>query len=141
MTDEPFKKTEAEEALEAELKALADREKSADLPPVDDDLDARLHALEQRAKIAKGEARQKKDFVYREARGAASHTESGKGLSTGMVVASAIMGGPLVGYGLGYLLDNATGSTSWKAMIMLLGAVAGIAFTVKYINSREEDKS
>ena len=130
------------EQLEAELQkveAVMLEEDRFEAPKITDEMDDRLSALEMRAKEAKGVAAQKKDFVYREARGAKYHQDTGKGLSTGMVAAGAIIGGPMVGYGLGILLDNATGSNGWKPLIMILGAAIGIAFTVRYVNMQNGD--
>lgn len=140
MTDDPFAKSEAEAAREAELAAMAERPIEITEPLEDHhaDLHGRLSEIEKRASEAKTKARAKTDFAYREERGQQNYHDTGKGLSTGMVVAVAIMGGPLMGYALGFLLDRMLGSDGWKPLIMLLGAVAGIAFTVKYVNDRNE---
>lgn len=55
---------------------------------------------------------------------------STKGLGVGMTVAYAILGMPLFGAAVGWFIDQRLGISMWQGILMLVGAVAGIAFTV-----------
>jgi F0F1-type ATP synthase assembly protein I len=89
---------------------------------IDDEFAARLDALEEKAKAH----RQVRDNQQREEqRRMASDRESAKGLGMGLTVAYTLIGLPLVGVLVGWLLDE-PGSNTYKG----IGVVAGVALAI-----------
>lgn len=149
--DAPHRSDESEDDLDAIEKAAqdaADRllgadaevgtvaSQAASAAEHDEAFDERLRELESRAE---------KHRVVREAaraktqRQQSKDADSARGLGVGMTIAYAILGMPLVGAGLGWLLDERLGVKIWMGIGMLLGAVAGIGFAVLTINRVNRD--
>lgn len=142
MDDDKFE-SDALKDLEGQMEALSKKAANLnvpDMPKPSHEMDAQLEDLEKRAAEHRKKSHAERDFIYRDERGAKNFQDTGRHLSTGLAAAYAIMGGPMVGYGLGWLLDRATGSNMWGALLMILGAVVGIAFTVKIVNDRDQRK-
>ncbi len=56
--------------------------------------------------------------------------EANKGLGYGLAIAYAVMGMPLAGLGVGYLLDKAFGTQSLQAICAGLGFILGMGYVV-----------
>ncbi|MEQ1822812.1 MAG: hypothetical protein ABL949_09890 [Fimbriimonadaceae bacterium] len=134
MTDEILPESD----LEKQLEEVAEGIRAPELPDFDNETEAKLSTLESQAKQRANQLKKEHDFVYREERGAKTYGDTGKGLGTGLVVAYAIMGFPLAGAGVGWLLNRATGGKDWVVLMMLAGFVGGIAFTISYVNRQNE---
>lgn len=143
MADEdPFVKIRREledmnvsDETEEKLLRLGDPDaiKVPELPKVDE-YDERLRALHERtdsAKMAREAQAQEMD------RRRTSDQESYKGLGTGLQIAYAIIGMPLFGFGIGWLLDRSLNGNAWKPMLTLLGAVVGIGYAIWSLNRQE----
>ncbi|CAN5539907.1 hypothetical protein BH11ARM2_BH11ARM2_38870 [soil metagenome] len=140
MADEdPFEKIRRElegmdvsEETEEKLLRLGnpDAVKAPDLPQVDeyDDRFAALHAKTE-------SARQKREQETREVnRRITADQENYRGLGFGLQLAYAIIGMPLLGFGIGWLLDKSLGGDGWRPIMTLLGAVLGIGYAVWQLN-------
>lgn len=57
--------------------------------------------------------------------------EGGRNLGKGLQIAYAIIGVPLVGFGIGWLIDNQTGGTQAKGIATILGAAIAVAYAIK----------
>jgi F0F1-type ATP synthase assembly protein I len=98
---------------------------------LDDGFDARLKEIEERADHHRVRSQAAKAKAAREDR---QNADSARGLGVGMTIAYAILGMPLLGAGLGWLLDERLGGKLWIGVGMLLGAAAGIGFAVLTLN-------
>lgn len=89
-------------------------------------LDAKFRALEEKAKIAKG--------VYKTTRPSEDKREqkigSYRGLGFGLMLAYGMIGVPLVGYGLGYLVERKNG----PGIGTTIGAVIAMIWVVYMVN-------
>lgn len=56
--------------------------------------------------------------------------ESNKGLGYGLAIAYAVMGMPLAGLGVGYLLDKAFGTQNLQAICAGVGFVLGMGYVI-----------
>lgn len=103
----------------------------------DADFEERLRNLHARAEKAKNveQARQKakEEFSKREMSGA-------KGAGVGLTVAYMIMGLPMLGAGIGWLVDRKLGTNTWIGFGTLIGAVMGVAGAILTINRANMDK-
>ncbi len=63
--------------------------------------------------------------------------EATKGLGLGMSVAYAIIGVPVFGYGIGFLIDKSSGSTTFAGFGMLIGCLVGIAVAVVMLGKQK----
>lgn len=122
-------KTEDMLSQTAEAKERAKRE----LDQVERDFEDRLNTTEAKFDDAKARYEAGKAKADKEA---ASSGESSRGLGFGLTIAYAIIGAPLVGYGIGYLIDQSTGASAYASALCLVGAFAGIAFAVVVLNKQ-----
>lgn len=109
-------------------------EKFAEDSQIDAAFEERLKAVETKAVEHK---RKRETVKAQESKRSALDAASTKGLGVGMTVAYAILGMPLVGAGVGWLIDQRLGISMWQGILMLVGAVAGIAFTVFSLQKTE----
>ncbi len=114
MSDEPRKTTE-EIAEEARQK----------LDSIQDDFDERLGELEKRATASKAKHERSKARVEA---ARASDRESAKGLGVGLSIAYVIIGMPLAGFGLGFLIDRQLGTTGWQGGLGLTASFIGVGY-------------
>lgn len=124
-----------DEEVDARLDDLKQRTASG-LPEVPSDLDARMSRFESRTAAAKN--------VHRQAKGEeqsrlANDTKAARGLGIGLAAAYALIGLPLVGALLGFLLARVAPGP-WIALGAVVGFVGGIAFVV-YLSGREGNRS
>lgn len=101
------------------------------MPEPDDDLDERMRKLESKATEVKQRREAGQKEVERKLR---SDREANKGLGVGLMVAYALLGFPLVGALVGYFLDRGSDHRTWTSLLVVLGAVGGIVFTVYVLN-------
>ena len=114
-----------DEAIDARVQGMRERGPT-ELPEVPD-----MATFESRTRKAQGTHRVAK---AQEENRLASDAKANKGLGVGLAIAYTLLGLPMVGLGVGYLLDRALGATAWKGVGTLVGAVAGIAFAVLMLN-------
>lgn len=129
--DDPEAYTPEEEEklrqIEAELEAA--RKTEFKLP--EDDRDAVFDQLEQRARTAKQTL---KKHTPEGSAGNFVGPEGGRNLGKGLQIAYAIIGVPLVGFGIGWLIDNQTGGTQAKGIATILGSAIAIWYAIKSAN-------
>lgn len=125
--------SESERLKQSAAEAIAQAAEGAQLDP---EFEKRLQTVESKALEHK---RKRETVAAQESKRMASDSESTRGLGVGMTVAYAILGMPLLGAAVGWLIDQRIGTSLWQGIFMLLGAVAGIAFTV--ITIQKNDKS
>lgn len=105
---------------------------------LDPDLDAKLRAIEEKAKEAR--SRKSTGLTSEERqREIKSDREAARGLGVGLSVAYTIIGVPMVGLAIGWFLDKQTDSNVFKAAFVVGGATLGIIMTVVILN-REQNK-
>ncbi len=119
----------SEEAI-AKLEKTGERLRE-EAPGIDEGLDRGLAELEERARKARGEHEARK---LREARRAESEAESYRGLGVGLTIAYVIIGVPILGAGVGWLLDRAASSSQWTAIGTVGGAAVGLALALAILN-------
>ena len=106
-------------------------------PAVDHDhVDAKLKDLETRANKAQGQFRQAINRPTPKA--LESSNKSTRGLAVGMLVAYTIMGLPLAGIGIGFLIDWWLGTVMAKGLGALAGATLGVIMAIKIINANAD---
>jgi F0F1-type ATP synthase assembly protein I len=103
----------------------------------DAEFDERLKKLHEKADKAKtrrtGETTERKRSQY------ATGSDS-RGLGIGLSIAYTITGMPLLGAGIGWLIDRAAGTGQWKGICMLAGAVIGLAMAFVMMNRTNDQK-
>ena len=143
-----------DESTEARFRRVQEELRAMELPDMpDDEVDARLaeissrpvgdlpqfadplDALERRA--AQGRALHSK-AMNADSRKLDSDRRATKGLGVGMAMAYTMLGLPLLGLGLGYLL-NRVFPGPWIALGVVAGFVAGVAFALA-LGNREKDR-
>lgn len=101
----------------------------------DAEFEERLKKLHEKADSTKT-ARVSKESERK--RNYASDRSSAKGLATGMSAAYAIIGFPLVGLGIGWLIDSSLHTTSGKGIGVLIGAAAGMTMAMMLLKRANE---
>lgn len=120
-----------DDAIDAERERLERNVSEAvpELPNFDD----RLARLEQAAREARG---RHETVKHEQARKQTSDGESARGLGIGLTVAYAILGMPLLGAGLGWLIDRQMGTSNYMGILCTIGAIVGVVFAVMTTNRR-----
>ena len=95
--------------------------------PVDDDMESRLADLERRA----GAARQKHKAAEPKPM---LDVQSSRAMGTGLSAAYAIIGLPIVGAGVGWLIDRALGITLFVVIGVVGGLIGGMVHAVQLSN-------
>ena len=127
--DEPGASTTDEEArlarIERELEAVKGT-KFAE--PEEPEQAAQLAAIEQRAKLAKETLRR---HTAEGQVGGFVGPEGGRSLGKGLQIAYAIIGVPIVGFGVGWLIDKQVGGNLWQGLMTILGATIAVIYAVR----------
>lgn len=125
MADEPIVPDPAE---------IAERARAQIADSHDEVLEARLKDIERSA--AKGQAHYRAALPKPEEGGPSSgmSPEQGRNLGVGLTIAYAILGAPLVGFGIGFLIDQATKGVFWRGALGLLGCCLGVGYAVIVAN-------
>ena len=144
MTEEP-----EDESTEARFRRVQEELRAMELPEIPDErLDERVRSIREQGPTSLPEVPDMATFESRTRKAQGTHrvakaqeetrlasdAKANKGLGVGLAIAYTLLGLPMVGLGVGYLLDRALGATLWKGVGTLVGAVAGIAFAVVVLN-------
>lgn len=97
----------------------------------DDEIEARLADLEKRASAAK---RRKDAIEEEERRRRDKDASSSQGIGVGMSIAYTILGTPMLGLLIGWVLDRRLGTTYWTGVCVTLGATAGVLVAIHMMN-------
>jgi F0F1-type ATP synthase assembly protein I len=97
------------------------------LDAIEDDFDSRFADLEARAKASKTTQQRRESRVAAEQK---SDRESARGLGIGLSIAYTILGVPLGFFGIGYLIDKASGTTIWQNALGLTGCALGVGTAI-----------
>lgn len=119
-----------DEEVEARLQDIQSRP-IGELPRFDDHL-SHLESRAVQARVAHNKAKNA------EAGSAEGDRRASRGLGIGMAMAYTMIGLPLLGAGLGYLL-NRVAPGPWIAVGVVMGFVAGVSFAV-FLGNRERDR-
>ena len=92
----------------------------------------RLHERANRAKAANESVKREKE------RNLAADRESAKGLGIGLTIAYTIVGLPLAGAGIGWLIDRSTNSTQGVGIGAVVGAALGLAMAILMLNKQNK---
>lgn len=101
------------------------------------ELDDKLASMQQRLDSAKSTYEQTKPKANSVSGGLDQKTSLGMGL--GLSMAYTIIGAPLVGYGLGLLLNKLTGNPGWHIWTTLIFSIIAIGW-VAMIGSKTNDR-
>lgn len=143
MPEEPidrFPEGPSNEEIEARLRRIRDELTSSDdylelgnanmpdlkpLPQIPDDpsFDEKLADLERRAIEAKA---RREEAESRKSKALKKDAESHRGLGVGLTVAYTIIGMPLLGIGIGWLIDVNQGTQAYRGLGALIGSVLGV---------------
>ena len=144
MQDDP-----EEESTETRFRRVQEELRAMELPNVpDEQVDARVRNMDPRGATALPEVPDVELFERRtrkaqgthrlaksqEAERLASDGRANKGLGVGLAIAYTLLGLPMAGLGIGFLLDRMLGATIWKGIGTVVGAAGGIAFAVMMLN-------
>lgn len=97
--------------------------------PVDDEMESRLLDIEQRADSARKKQKNAEPKPMMDVHNA-------RDLGTGLSAAYAIIGLPLVGAGIGWLIDRAIGITLFVVIGVIGGLVGGMVHAVQLSNRK-----
>jgi F0F1-type ATP synthase assembly protein I len=114
--------------IESRFQELQEKHQ-AEMPTLPDpsELDQRFERLQQQV----GSVRERQETERQEtARRRRLESSDAKSMGLGLSAAYAIIGMPLLGAGVGWLVDSAMGTVIWKGMLCLLGAIVGIWFAI-----------
>jgi hypothetical protein len=117
--------------LHAGTSEIADAARDS-IHQIDKDFDEKLNNIGDRVQSA----RQSADKFKPESNNASGMTPTeARGIGVGLTVAYSIIGTPLFMYGVGLLIDNATGTPAtatlkWSSGLLLLGAIFGVGFAI-----------
>ena len=103
------------------------------LPPAPD-FDAKLRDLEARAQAAKDRREVK---ASTERKQLARSAEDARGLGMGMAVAYTIIGLPIAGIGIGWLIDQSQGTTIFRGFGAVIGSILGIVGAMLMLNRNQ----
>ena len=138
-----------DESTEARFRRVQEELRGMELPEIPDEgIDERVRAMGGRGPTSLPDVPDTATFESRTRKAQGTHlaakaeersrlasdAKANKGLGIGLAIAYALLGLPMVGLGVGYLLDRALDATAWKGVGTLVGAVAGIAFAVLMLN-------
>lgn len=133
--DEPGAYTpEEEERLRQIEEELARVKASGFVVPKDETEDVRLSEIEQRAREARETHRK---HTAAGSSGSFVTPDTGRSLGKGLQIAYAILGVPLVGFGIGYLIDLKTGGMMWRGVGTILGATAAVAYAIRSTSGKQ----
>lgn len=96
-----------------------------------DEIDTRLELLKQKAAASRAKHDRATKLSESEI---ASSSRNARASGLGLTVAYMIMGFPMAGAGVGWIIDRATGASTWMGILTTIGAVVGVAVTVAMVN-------
>jgi F0F1-type ATP synthase assembly protein I len=98
---------------------------------IDDDFELRLRQLEDRAAKHRVIREGKKQ---EETRKRVNDAESAKGLGVGLSLAYTIIGTPIIGIAIGWLIDLQTGTQNYRSIGAIAGMILGIFAAIVIFN-------
>ena len=101
------------------------------------DLDARLAAVESKARSAKGRNEAIGTLISQRR---LKDAEDYQGLGVGLSIAYTIVGFPLVGAGAGYFIDRSAGTSNWMGICAVIGAALGMLLAMFMLARQNERK-
>ena len=108
-----------------------EEEKQSPFGNFDPEFDEKLDGFSKKVdKIKASREEQERD----KARKQKSDQDSSRGLGVGMTIAYTIIGLPLFGAGVGWLLDQRNGTTMWVGIGTLVGGVLGVLAGITIMN-------
>lgn len=120
--------------LEGKVSRASDQS-DVSLEEAEAEFQKRLKEIESRASVAKAERDAK---LQEKARQVKSDRDVNRGLGVGMSVAYTILGVPMFGIGVGYLVDRSLGTDFWKGVGALVGATVGVAMALYILNRSQK---
>ncbi len=94
-------------------------------------LDEELRILDQRAQAGKAIRDNQAKVKLKEN---LSDQSSARGLGLGLAMAYMIIGLPMAGVAIGWVIDNQLHTTIWKGILAVVGLAIGLAMTIQYQN-------
>lgn len=104
------------------------------LDEADAEFAGKLKDLEERAAQSKS---RRETQAKQKAKEDKSSAEAAKGLGVGLTVAYAILGMPIAGLGIGWLIEKMGGPAGWQSGLILVGAVVGVVFAILVVNKTQ----
>lgn len=132
-TSEDEEANDARAARLERLEATIDQGTGTRMPD-ETELDGALREVEAKVRGVQEQRARKAAETDRVRR---ADQETARGLGTGLAVAYALIGLPMAGAGLGWLLDKTTKSSVFLPVFAILGMVAAIWWTVRTTNRQD----
>lgn len=108
-----------------------EEEKQSPFGNFDSEFDEKLDGFSKKVdKIKASREEQERD----KARKQKSEQDSSRGLGVGLTIAYMIIGLPLLGAGIGWLVDGRTGGTTWIGIGTVIGGVLGVFAAISIMN-------
>lgn len=127
--------------LEARLEAIADRMADGPATPTamghHQDITDRLHQIERRAsayRAAQIEAGRKSDQVLKQ------DAESYRGLGMGLTIAYTILGFPMLGAGIGWLIERNNPGGGAMGIAVTVGCFVGVGAAIWMLSRQSQDQ-
>jgi F0F1-type ATP synthase assembly protein I len=102
----------------------------------DDEMRRELEEIERKARTTKAQHRKNEAKIAADRRTSA---EDQRALGVGLNIAFAIVGLPLVGAGIGWLLNRQLGTPIWTGILSLAGATLGIVYAIYVLNRTQKN--
>ena len=138
-----FPEPPSDEELQARLRKLLGEDGSEeDLTEEEvDELELKLREMDDKITEARSRAAlpDVPEWNYRRKQEKQPEKTEYGGLGVGLSIAYTIIGFPLLGYGVGYLLQRLTGSAFWPSTLAMSGMVLGVAVAV-FMLSKTQNK-
>jgi F0F1-type ATP synthase assembly protein I len=126
--DEQNKQVDAEPEL-PDPSVVTDRAKET-ANQAFEDLDAQLQSIQSSAARGRASLDKAQPGPDSPSRTGMTDPETARGLGVGLTIAYAILGMPLVMFGLGWLIDQAFKTTLWQSLLGLIGFFMGCGYAV-----------
>lgn len=120
-----------------QMKEVADANRFAEEGTGEKDLDARLVAIESKARDAKGRNEAIGTLISQRR---LKDAEDYRGLGVGLSIAYAIVGFPLLGAGAGYFIDRSAGTGNWMGICAVIGAAVGMLLALMMLARQNQSK-
>jgi F0F1-type ATP synthase assembly protein I len=105
-------------------------------PPLDA-FDSRLREIKERSQAYSS---RRESTAAEESKRLQSARSDARGLSQGLQIAYTIIGLPLIGFGIGVLLDHEFGTQFWKGFAGLAGCALAVLIAMFLINRANQDQ-
>ena len=112
-----------DDSLEEKNQHIVDQAKD-EMDKATDDFDDRLNDLSTRAEAANQKYQSRKAQA---AKNQKSDSEAAKGLGYGLTYAYVLIGPPIFGWGIGFLIEKSTGNDQLKSWLAIGGTLLGFA--------------